>query len=135
MPVYSDAETLYRCVGMLFDSALDSDGLGETLRAFGLSFRMHLTDPNATVSIDCSCGAVEFGESSTLPAKVELWLTGDTAHGLLAGTVNVPLAVAKGTIKAKGSMATLLMIAPVIAPLSAEYVQRTREITSAAALS
>ena len=132
MTVYSDAETLYRCLGELFDWAMSSADLGEALAASGLSFRMYLTDPDGTVSIDCASRAVEFGAQSSLAARVELWLTGDAAHALLAGAINVPLAVAKGTVKAEGSMATLLMIAPVLAPLSAKYLQLADEVTSAA---
>lgn len=127
MAVYSDAEVLYRCIGQLFDWAFGAEDLGNNLRASGVAIRLHLTDPVATISLDFGNGVVEFGDGSSVVPRVDLYMTADTAHEFWRGEVNVPLAVAKGTIRAEGSMATVLMSAPLIAPLSGKYQEILRE--------
>lgn len=127
MAVYSDAEVLYRCIGQLFAWAFDAENLGDNLRASGVAIRLHLTDPDATVSLDFGNGVVEFGDGSSVVPRVDLYMTADTAHEFWRGKVNVPLAVAKGAIRAEGSMATVLMSAPLISPLAGKYEELARE--------
>ena len=127
MGVYTDAESLYCYMGQMFNVAFETEDLGDRLRASGVAVRLHHTDPDATISIDFGKGVVEFGDDSTVAADVDLYMTADTAHRFWLGKVNVPLAVAKGTIKSKGSMAKVLKLAPVMTPLFGKYEEILRE--------
>lgn len=128
MVVYNDAATLHRCVEQLFDWAFEAEGLAENLRASGMAFRLHLTDPDTTILIDLTDAVVRFGDTQNIAADVDLYLTADTAHQFWLGRVNVPLAVAKGSIKVTGSKAKTLMLAPLMAPLSTKYTQILHEV-------
>lgn len=127
MSVYRDAERLYHCMGDLFTWAFAEPGLGDHLRASGLSIRLNMTDPESVVSLDLGHAVIETGPDSTIAATVDLHLTADTAHDFWLGRVNVPLAVAKGTIKSKGPMAKVLMLGPLIPPLSGKYEEILRD--------
>ena len=45
----------------------------------------------------------------------------DTAHGLWLGTVNVTVALARGQIVARGPVANVLRLVPLVRPLGARY--------------
>ena len=128
MVVYNDAATLHRCMEQLFDWAFEAEGLADNLRASSTAFRFHLTDPDTTIFIDLTDAVVKFGDNPNIAADVALYMTADTAHRFWLGQVNVPLAVAKGSIKITGSKAKTLMLAPLMAPLSSKYTQILHEV-------
>lgn len=123
MVVYDNAATLHRCMEQLFDWAFEAEGVSDNLRASGMAFKFHLTDPDTTIFINLVDAQVKFGDNPNIAADVDFYLTADTAHRFWLGQINVPLAVAKGSIKVTGSKAKTLMLAPLMAPLSGKYIE------------
>ena len=127
MAIYTDSRILQRCLEQLFGWAFEAEGLSDTLRTSGLSLGLHLREPDTTAYVDFSAGTVSFNQARSETTDLDLYMTADTAHDFWLGKVNVPLAVAKGTITLEGSAAKALMLAALTAPLSGRYREILRD--------
>ncbi len=67
-----------------------------------------------------------FGEEAPTP-DVTFGLNADVGHRFWAGNLNVPQALARGQIKAAGSIAKALKLLPLMPPLYATYRQEMTE--------
>lgn len=121
MAVFADADEVYTYLGGIFRRGLDSDGLAEKLAGSGVVLRVHYTDPDAVVTVDMPNKAVENGTSSTAVPNVELFMSADTGNRFWLGKVNLTMAMAKGTVRAKGPVAKLIKLIPQAKNLFPEY--------------
>lgn len=121
MGVYSNADDLYKYMGQIFSLAFETEGLGEKLNSTGVALKLNYTDPDSVMAVDFGRGVVECGDDIKMDVDVDLFMTADTAHHFWLGKVNVPMAMAKGQIKAKGSVAKVLKLAPMMSPMHSKY--------------
>lgn len=127
MGVYKSADDLYQYMGRTFTAAFEDADLGARLKETGAKITMHFKDPDSVIAVDFGTGTVQFGEGATLAPDVDLFMDADVAHHFWLGKVNVPLAMAKRQIKAKGSIAKVLKIAPMMEPMYGKYAGILRE--------
>ena len=125
--VYGSAEDLYKYMSQIFTLAFETDGLAEKLRATGVAIRLNYTDPDSVMAIDFGRGIVECGDEATMEVDVDLEMSADSAHQFWLGKLNVPLAFAKKTIKAKGSISKVLKLAPLMTPMHEKYKDILRD--------
>lgn len=121
MGVYKTAEDLYKYMGQIFSLAFETEELAEKLKATGVAIRLNYTDPDSVMAIDFGRGVVECGDDVAMDVDVDLVMSADSAHQFWLGKLNVPLAFAKGTIKAKGSISKVLKLAPLMSPMHEKY--------------
>ena len=69
---------------------------------------------------DGSTGQVIWGKQDIKPT-VEMSLSGDTCHQFWLQQISMPIALAKGLIKAKGPMPKVLKLLPLLKPAYAAY--------------
>ena len=125
MSTFATADEVYELIGGMFRDALAEPGIGDELAASGVVLELRLTDPESSITVDMPNRAVHCGPGyDGHKPSMSLRASADTAHEYWLGQVNVGVAVAKGRIKVKGSVPTLLRLAGLAKPLFPRYRQR-----------
>jgi len=120
---FKDAQEVYETIGRLLDGLTrDPELMPKFQRADTIVQYVH-RDPEAiiTVRLQEGCeGQVDFGETA-MEAEVTMTMDADTAHRFWLGRVNVTVALARGQIKAKGPVAKILKLVPLVKPVFPRY--------------
>lgn len=121
MGVFTDESEVYTYLGGIFELATKTDGLADKLAGSGVVLRVNYTEPDATITVDMPNKEVETGGDSTKVPNVELFMTADTGNRFWLGKVNLSVAMARGTVRAKGPVPKLLKLIPTAKELFPEY--------------
>lgn len=122
---FTDAAEVRRYLGGIFETAFDDPGLAPKLKDTGIVLKTVYTDPDAIVIIDTTQGTVAEGTADS-ESTADMMMSADVGNAYWQGHVNLPLAMAKGTIKVSGNVAGLLKIAPLSKKLYPVYVERLK---------
>jgi putative sterol carrier protein len=121
--MFTSERDVYAHLGRLFEEMLgDPETAQQCQRADTIvQYRYH--DPDATITVDIrrdgDC-AVALGETDLEP-EVTMSMAADTAHRFFLGHVNVTVALARGEIKARGPVAKILKLVPLVKPFFPRY--------------
>jgi hypothetical protein len=88
-----------------------------------------MSDPESQITTDLRPDRairVDLGPSDLEP-EVVMTLTADMAHGFWIGKVNITTALARGDIKARGPVAKILRLVPLVEPSFPRYEQILRD--------
>ena len=121
MAVFKDEDEVYTFLAGIFRRGLEKEGLADKLVNSGVVLRVHYTDPDAVVTVDMPNKVVQTGAGSTAAPNVELFMSADTGNKFWLGKVNLTMAMAKGTVRAKGPAAKLIKMIPQAKNLFPEY--------------
>lgn len=121
MGVFKDEAEVHQYLGGIFEKAMEDDALSDALAASGVILRIHYTDPVSSVTVDMPSKKVLSGDTSLTPT-VELFMSADLGNQFWLGKVNLPVAMAKGTVRAKGPVPKILKVIPVAKQLFPRYV-------------
>ncbi|MFN6552259.1 SCP2 sterol-binding domain-containing protein [Mycolicibacterium septicum] len=121
MAVFTDENEVYTYLGGIFQRAMEQDALADKLAISGVILRIHYTDPNAKITVDMPNKVVETGPDSSATPNVELFMTADTGNRFWLGKVNLTMAMARGTVRAKGPVPKLIKLIPQAKNLFPEY--------------
>ncbi|NMI00545.1 SCP2 sterol-binding domain-containing protein [Pseudonocardia acidicola] len=127
MGVFKDEDEVYTYLGGIFEVATKKEGLADKLAASGVILRIHYTDPDSTITVDMPNKTVETGSGSAAEPNVELFMTADTGNKFWLGKVNLSVAMARGTVRAKGPVPKLLKLIPAAKELFPEYEKMLTE--------
>jgi hypothetical protein len=123
MPYFKDAEDVYANLGRLFEDVLADEELGARFHATDtvVQYRMRRPDSQLTLrTLENDDLRVDFGVTELRP-EVVLAMDADTAHRLWLGKVNVTVALARGQISARGPVAKILQLVPLVKPVRSRY--------------
>lgn len=123
MPIFESKEKMQEVLGGLFRILLEDPDAGPKFAAAGITIKFEITDPDASLFItpgDGKKGAVLWGKQEINPTIVMV-LSGDTCHKFWLKQISMPIALAKGLIKAKGPMPKVLKLLPILTPAYAAY--------------
>ncbi len=117
MGVFKDADEAAQFIGRIWELLGEDPDVGPKLAATNLVLRGVYTDPVYQVTILCvnGCIKVEHGETD-VEADAALLLTADMGHHFWLGAVNIPMALARGQIKAEGKMSEIMKVLPFLKP-------------------
>src|SRR5271169_1061902 len=88
MPVFHDADEVYRHLGGLFEYVVADEKLADVAAATGLVARLRLTDPDCVLVVDFPGKKVFLGEAGTgVAAAFELDMEADVAHAVWLGRI------------------------------------------------
>ena len=121
MSLFADEAEVYEYLGEIFRIGTKKEGLAERLASSEVVLRIEYSDPDAVVSVDLPNKTVETGAGSTLTPTVELHMSADTGNQFWLGKVNLPMAMTRGTVRAKGPVSKLLKLLPTAKELYPEY--------------
>jgi hypothetical protein len=127
MPYFTDADDVYGTLGRFLRQMAVDPEVAPALKRAETSFQLRLRQPDSTLTVGApqedQPPQVDLGETSQQP-EVVLQMDADTAHRFWLGDVNVAVALAKGDIRARGPVAKILKIVPLVKPGFTRYRQQ-----------
>ena len=129
MGYFKDADEVYAFIGKLFEDLAEDDELAPKFRKANTIVQYRYSDPESTITvklIEGEDGEVDLGETSMEP-EVVMTMEADTAHRFWLGKVNVTVALARGQMKAKGPVAKILKLVPLVKPVFPRYRQMLQD--------
>ena len=123
MPYFKDADEVYAYIGRLFEELADDDELAPTFQKANTIVQYQYREPESQITVklvEGEDGQVDCG-TTTLEPEVVMTMDADTAHRFWLGKVNVTVALARGQMKAKGPVAKILRLVPLVKPVFPRY--------------
>ena len=123
MAYFKNADEVYEFIGALFEDLGTDDELGPKFRKANTIVQYRYANPESVITvkmIDGEDGQVDLGETQLEP-EVVMSMDADTAHKFWLGKVNVTVALARGQMKAKGPVAKILKLVPLVKPVFPRY--------------
>ena len=123
MAYFKDSDEVYRFIGKLFEDLADDEELAPKFRKANTIVQYSYRDPESTITVrlkEGEDGQVDCGETDMEP-EVVMSMDADTAHKFWLGKVNVTVALARGQMKAKGPVAKILKLVPLVKPVFPKY--------------
>ncbi|MGC8605278.1 MAG: SCP2 sterol-binding domain-containing protein [Desulfomonilaceae bacterium] len=119
MPVFETTEKMYEVLGNLFKHLANHPDSGPKFREAGIDIHFSITDPTGEIWLTRE-GEVICGNADLKPT-VEMILSGDSCHQFWMKELSLPIALAKGKIRAKGPMGKILKLLPILKPAYEAY--------------
>jgi putative sterol carrier protein len=129
MPYFKDADEVYATIGKLFRDLKDDEELAPKFRKANTVVQYRYREPESQITvklIEGEDGQVDFGDT-VLEPEVVMTMEADTAHRFWLGQVNVTVALARGQMKAKGPVAKILKLVPLVKPVFPRYRRQLEE--------
>ena len=129
MAVFKDDQEVYQYIGRLFQDLANDDELGPKFRRADTIVQYKYSNPESQITVkmkDGEEGQVDFGATEMQP-EIVMAMDADTAHRFWLGKVNVTMALAKGQMKAKGPVAKILKLVPLVKPVFPRYQKMLEE--------
>ena len=123
MPVFKDEQEVYQYIGRLFQELTDDPELSPKFRRADTIVQYRYSNPESQITVkmkEGEDGQVDCGET-TMEPEVVMTMEADTAHRFWLGKVNVTVALARGQMKAKGPVAKILKLVPLVKPVFPRY--------------
>jgi hypothetical protein len=122
MGIYRSEEQLFNVMGTAWERAFADATVRERFVGLQIFVQFRLHEPEAELWL-LSDGTVHRGTWSGTADKpiVLMEMKSDVAHRFWRDELNVPLATAKGEIKAKGPVTKIFGLLPIVKPVKALY--------------
>ena len=118
MPAYTSREQAVSVFSQLFEIMLEDDAFQAIVRDEALSVRFVHTQPDFELYVDASGVRIDGPPAVTTLA---IRMSCDTADALWSGRLLMPIAVATGKIRIKGSVAKVIEFVPLLRPAFDRY--------------
>jgi putative sterol carrier protein len=129
VPVFKDEQEVYQYIGRLFQELTDDPELSPKFRRADTIVQYRYSNPESQITVkmkEGEEGQVDLGPSDLDP-EIVMTMEADTAHKFWLGKVNVTMALAKGQMKAKGPVAKILKLVPLVKPVFPRYQKMLEE--------
>ena len=123
MAYFKDEGEVYAYIGGLFEQLAQDEELGPRFRKANTIVQYRYREPESQITVklvEGEDGQVDCG-TTTLEPEVVMTMDADTAHRFWLGKVNVTVALARGQMKAKGPVAKILKLVPLVKPVFPRY--------------
>jgi putative sterol carrier protein len=123
LPYFKDADEVYAYIGRLFEELADDDELAPKFQKANTIVQYQYREPESQITVklvEGEDGQVDCG-TTTLEPEVVMTMDADTAHRFWLGKVNVTVALARGQMKARGPVAKILKLVPLVKPVFPRY--------------
>ena len=129
MPYFKDADEVYAFIGKLFQDLANDEELAPKFRRANTIVQYRYRNPESQITVNLledGEGGVDCGDTDMEP-EVVMSMEADTAHRFWLGKVNVTVALARGQMKAKGPVAKILKLVPLVKPVFPRYRAQLEE--------
>jgi putative sterol carrier protein len=129
MAYFKDEQEVYEFIGRLFEDLVADEELAPKFRKADTVVQYRYRNPESVITVkmlESEEGQVDLGETSLEP-EVVMTMDADTAHRFWLGKVNVTVALARGQMKAKGPVAKILKLVPLVKPVFPRYRQQLED--------
>jgi putative sterol carrier protein len=120
---FRDEAEVYEYIGRLFQSIVEDEELATRFQRANTVMQYQYSDPEAQITlklIDGEDPRVDLGPTQLEP-EVVMTMDADVAHRFWLGEVNVTVALARGQMRAKGPVAKILRLVPLVKPVFPRY--------------
>jgi len=120
---FKDDQEVYRYIGKLFEDLSVDPELSPKFRKADTIVQYQYRNPESQITVrmkENEESKVDLGPTDMEP-EVVMTMEADTAHKFWLGNVNVTMALAKGQMKAKGPVAKILKLVPLVKPVFPKY--------------
>jgi len=120
---FKDDGEVYEFIGRLFEDLATDEELGPKFRKANTVVQYQYRNPESQITVKMREGEepqVDLGQT-TMDPEVIMSMEADTAHRFWLGKVNVTVALARGQMKAKGPVAKILKLVPLVKPVFPRY--------------
>jgi hypothetical protein len=125
MPYFKDDQEVYQYIGQLFLDLAEDDELWPKFQKANTVVQYQFRNPESQITVRMQPETdpqVDLGTTDMEP-EVLMTMDADTAHKFWLGKVNVTVALARGQMKAKGPVAKILKLVPLVKPVFPRYKQ------------
>ena len=129
MAYFKDENEVYEFIGKLFQDLTEDDELAPKFQKANTIVQYQYRNPESQITVklkEGEDGQVDLGPTDLEP-EVVMSMEADTAHKFWLGKVNVTVALARGQIKAKGPVAKILKLVPLVKPVFPRYRAQLEE--------
>ena len=119
MAIFESTDKMYEVLGALFETLMKDESMYQKFIDSKIVIKFDINNPDGYIWLTDD-GKVICGEADYKPS-IEMTLSGDTCHKFWLQQVKLPVALAKGLIKAKGPMPKVLKLLPLLKPAYAAY--------------
>jgi putative sterol carrier protein len=126
---FKDEQEVYQYIGKLFQDLVDDDELAPQFQKANTTVQYQYRNPDSQITVQMlegQEGRVDLGPTDLKP-EVVMTMDADTAHKFWLGKVNVTVALARGQMKAKGPVAKILKLVPLVKPVFPRYRAQLEE--------
>src|SRR5438477_10059446 len=123
MPYLKEEQEVYDYIGKLFQDLVKDEEMWSKLRRADTIVQYQFRNPESQITVrmrEDEDAQVDLGPSELDP-EVLMTMEADTAHRFWLGNVNVTVALARGQMKAKGPVAKILKLVPLVKPVFPRY--------------
>ena len=123
MAYFRDEQEVYDHIGRLFQDLMRDEELVPKFQKANTIVQYAFRDPESRITVKMLEGQepqVDLGPTDLDP-EVTMTMDADTCHRFWLGKVNVTVALARGQIKAKGPVAKILKLVPLVKPVFPRY--------------
>ena len=123
MPYFKDEAEVYAFIGRLFQELVKDDELAPQFQKANTIVQYQYREPESQITvkmIEDEEPQVDLGPTELEP-EVVMTMEADTAHKFWLGGVNVTVALARGQMRAKGPVAKILRLVPLLKPVFPRY--------------
>jgi hypothetical protein len=120
---FRDEQEVYDHIGRLFQDLMRDEELLPRFLNANTIVQYAFRDPESRITVKMLEGEeprVDLGPTDLDP-EVTMTMDADTAHRFWLGKVNVTVALARGQMKAKGPVAKILKLVPLVKPVFPRY--------------
>ena len=125
MAVFASTGKMYEVLGTLFNTLLNNPSVGPKFVEANIIIKFTINDPAGYIWLTPDKGVI-CGDADCKPT-IEMTLSGDTCHQFWLQEVSMPVALAKGLIKAKGPLPKVLKLLPLLKPAYEAYPEISRK--------
>jgi hypothetical protein len=125
MAVFASTEKMYEVLGALFNTLLNNPSVGPKFAEANIIIKFTINDPAGYIWLTPDKGVI-CGDADCKPT-IEMTLSGDTCHQFWLQEISMPVALAKGLIKAKGPLPKVLKLLPLLKPAYEAYPEISRK--------
>jgi putative sterol carrier protein len=129
MAYFKDENEVYQFIGKLFEDLVVDDELAPKFQKANTVVQYQYRNPESQITVNMregEDGRVDLGPTDLEP-EVVMTMEADTAHKFWLGKVNVTVALARGQMKAKGPVAKILKLVPLVKPVFPRYRKMLEE--------
>jgi hypothetical protein len=127
MAVFENTDKMYVILGSLFNKLVKDPAVGPQFVESNIIIKFTIDNPTGEIWLSPNNGGEVICGPSGLTSTIDMSLSGDTCHKFWLQEVSMPVALAKGLIKAKGPLPKVLKLLPLLKPAYEAYPAIARE--------
>ena len=123
MAIFETKEKMQTVLGGLFETLLVHPEFGPKFAGSDITIKFKISDPGSDLFITPGDGVKGevIWDAKDIKPTVEMSMSGDTCHQFWLKQIAMPVALAKGLVKAKGPMPKILKLLPLLKPAYENY--------------